>query len=144
MFWAPIRGIETDFDYIFDAVASGKKCSVTNDCKKYSFAYISDVFKAIIHSFVDIEGGKCFNVASQNAVASAGMLATILNDIYNAQIEITSDSNDKTDFCAMNSNKITEYGCFPSITLETALELCVISRMRNKKRQGFRTHTTAD
>ena len=68
-------GIETDFDYIFDAVASGKKCSVTNDCKKYSFAYISDVFKAIIHSFVDIEGGKCFNVASQNAVASAGMLA---------------------------------------------------------------------
>lgn len=126
-------GIETDFDYIFDAVASGKKCSVTNDCKKYSFAYISDVFKAIIHSFVDIEGGKCFNVASQNAVASAGMLATILNDIYNAQIEITSDSDGNTDFCAMNSNKITEYGCSPSITLETSLELCVISRMRNKK-----------
>lgn len=121
-------GIECFLDEVFDSVASNSPCNVFNSLKEYSFIYISDVFKAIFYAITQIESNQTFNVAGKSSKASTGMISAILHDIYGDRVKINLSESRDIDYCAINANKIEEYGCSPIINLETALELCVMSK----------------
>lgn len=120
--------LKTELDELFDCVANGKKCSLINSFMKYSFVYISDVFRAIVYLLTVLDFGT-YNVAGVNSTASTGMISAVLHDVYGEKADILLDKNTDFDGCAINANKISEHGCAPVISLETALELCVMSKM---------------
>lgn len=124
--------LASELDEVFDCVANGKKCSLINSYKKYSFVYISDVFKAIFYSLTELENG-VYNVSGVNSTASTGMISAILHDVYGEKADLTLEKNGDFDGCAINANKISEHGCAPIISLETALELCVMSKMPDNR-----------
>lgn len=115
-------------DEVFDSVASNNPCNILNSLKEYSFVYISDVFKAIFYAITQIESNQTFNVAGKSSKASTGMISAILHDVYGDRVKINLSESRDIDYCAINANKIEEYGCSPVIDLETALELCVMSK----------------
>lgn len=120
--------LTTELDNVFDSVAKGTKCKIVNSCKQYSFVYLSDVFKSILYSIIVLDSG-VYNVSGKTSTASTGMISAILHDVYGENADIALDKNGDFVGCAINANKISEHGCSPVINLETALELCVISRM---------------
>lgn len=120
--------LETELDGVFEGVANDRKCSLVNSYKKYSFVYISDVFRAIVYSLTVLDCD-IYNVSGQKSTASTGMISAILHDIYGEKADIELTENDDFYGCAINANKISEHGCAPVINLETALELCVMSKM---------------
>lgn len=126
-------GLETELDFAFEKIASKEKCVIFSSKKKYSFVYISDVFKAIVYSFTTLQPDSTYNVAGINSTVSTTMLQAVLNDIYADETEILLDGTNELCGCALNSNKISTYGCTPSVNLETALELCIMSKMKNNK-----------
>lgn len=126
-------GINTFIDKLLSDVAAGRETQIFNSFKKYSFVYISDVFRAIIYALTTIEPNQTYNVGGINSTASTGMLAAVLHDVYGEQAKINISDNKDIDYCAINSNKIDEHGCKPMINLETALELCVMSNMSDNK-----------
>lgn len=126
-------GIENALDEIFDCVANGKKCSLENSLNKYTFVYISDVFRAIVYALTTLENNSTYNVSGINSTASTGMVSAILHDVYGQNSDISLDSDLHLSGCAINANKISEHGCNPAISLETALELCVMSHMKDNK-----------
>lgn len=115
-------------DEVFDSVASNSPCNIFNSLREYSFVYISDVFKAIFYAITQIESNQTFNVAGKSSKASTGMISAILHDVYGDRVKINLSESRDIDYCAINANKIEEYGCSPVIDLETALELCVMSK----------------
>lgn len=121
-------GIKSFLDEVFDSVANSKPCKLFNSLKEYSYIYISDVFKAIFYALTQIEANQTFNIAGKDSKASTGMISAILHDVYGNRAKISLNENDDVDYCAINANKIEEYGCVPVINLETALELCVMSK----------------
>lgn len=120
--------LTTELDNVFDSVAKGTKCKIVNSCKQYSFVYLSDVFKSILYSLIVLDSG-VYNVSGKTSTASTGMISAILHDVYGENADIALDKNGDFVGCAINANKIFEHGCSPVINLETALELCVMSRM---------------
>lgn len=120
--------LSTMLDKTLECVANGKKCSLINSFKKYSFVYISDIFRAIVYSLTTLESG-VYNVAGIDSTVSTGMISAILHDVYGNMADISLSESGDFDGCAINANKICEHGCEPVITLETALELCVMSKM---------------
>lgn len=120
--------LSTELDEIFDCVANGRKCSLVNSIKKYSFVYLSDVFKAIVYSLTSLDCD-VYNVCGEKSTASTGMISAILHDVYGENADISLDKSGDFEGCAINANKISENGCVPVINLETALELCVMSKM---------------
>lgn len=126
--------LKSGLENVFDSVAKGVPCSLEKSGRKLSFVYISDVFKAIIYSLFVIDKG-VYNVSGVNSLASTDMISAILTDVYEDKADITLVKSENPDFggCAINSNKIIEYGCSPSMSLETALELCVMSKMSDNK-----------
>lgn len=126
-------GIKTELDFVFDNIAKIEKCVLFSSHKKYSFVYISDVFRAIVYSLTTIKTNTTYNVSGVNSTVSTGMLQAILNDIYGTTTAIELNGTGELNGCAINSNKIATYGCAPAVNLETALELCIMSRMKNNK-----------
>lgn len=120
--------LTTELDNVFDSVVKGTKCEIVNSCKQYSFVYLTDVFKAILYSLIVLDSG-VYNVSGKTSTASTGMISAILHDVYGENADIKLDKNGDFVGCAINANKISEHGCSPDINLETALELCVMSRM---------------
>lgn len=123
--------LESFLDEVFESVANGKECTLINSCKKYSFVYISDVFRAVVYSLTTLDCNQTYNVAGANSTASTGMISAILHDVYGKSVEIKLDKKGEINACAINANKIDTYGCAPIINLETALELCVMSKMKD-------------
>lgn len=123
--------LESFLDEVFESVANGKECTIINSCKKYSFVYISDVFRAVVYSLTTLDCNQTYNVAGANSTASTGMISAILHDVYGKSVEIKLDKKGEINACAINANKIDTYGCAPIINLETALELCVMSKMKD-------------
>lgn len=126
-------GIESGLDKVFEAVANSEKCSLINSDKKFSFVYISDVFRAVIYALNTLDTDTIYNVAGVDSIASTEMISAILHGVYSENVEISLDKKGELNGCAMNSNKISEHGCSPVINLETALELCVMSYMKDNK-----------
>ena len=125
--------LETFLDDVFECVASGKKCSLINSDKKYSFVYISDVFRAIVYSLTTLDSNQIYNVTGVESTASTGMISAILHDVYGKNADIRLDKKGEVNACAISANKLDTYGCTPVINLETALELCVMSKMKDNK-----------
>ena len=124
--------LETSLDEVFSCVASGEKCSLVNSLKKYSFVYLSDVFRAIVYSLVTLDCG-VYNVSGISSTASTAMVSAILHDVYGEKADISLENGKEPEGCALNANKIAEHGCAPVISLETALELCVMSKLPDNK-----------
>ena len=135
-------GIDSFMDEVFQAVASGKKIELFQSDRKYSFVYITDVFRAIVFSMTTLEKNQVYNVTGVNATVSTGMAAALLHDIYDKQAAITLGEHQEINACAISASKIDTCGCPAAIKLETAFELCVMSCMPDAK--GMRLPNTHD
>ncbi len=124
-------GLKTPFDGLFEAVANGREYTLFNSDRKYSFVYISDVFRAIIYSLTALKSDEAYNVTGIGSTVSTGMLAAVLHDIYPETARITLGEKGELNACAILGSKIENNGCAPALRLETALELCVMSYMEN-------------
>lgn len=124
-------GLKTPFDGLFAAVANGREYTLFNSDRKYSFVYISDVFRAIIYSLTALKSDEVYNVTGIGSTVSTGMLAAVLHDIYPETARITLGEKGELNACAILGSKIENNGCAPALRLETALELCVMSYMEN-------------
>lgn len=125
--------LTTFLDDAFARIANSENCSLINSSRKISFVYISDVFRAIVYALTTLETDTTYNVAGVDSTASSAMISAVLNDIYGECAEIRIGEKKRLNFCAVNANKIAAYGCEPKINLETALELCVMSKMSDNK-----------
>lgn len=125
-------GIESFLDNTLKSVANGEECKLFNSGKKYSFVYITDVFRAIVYSVNTLESNQVYNVTGINSTASTAMIAAILHDVYGADAKIHLTDISEINACAISSSKIDACGCPAAIKLETALELCVMSYMKDK------------
>ena len=125
--------LQTEFDNVFASIANKESCTLINSDNKYSFVYITDVFRAIIYALNTLETNTTYNVTGINSTASTGTVAAMLHDIYGNRADITLKGKGELRACAINANKISFSGCKPQINFETALELCVMSRMTNDR-----------
>lgn len=125
--------LKTELDNIFSMIAEKKNCTVINSKIRYSFVYISDVFRAIVYALTTLETNTVYNVTGLNSTASTASVAAILQEIYGSRSDISIDGNGTLNGCAINANKISSYGCEPQINFATALELCVMSKMSTDK-----------
>ncbi len=121
-------GLKTFLDDALKAVAQGKPCTLTNG-KKYSFVYITDVFRAIVYALFELPVNTTYNITGLNGTASAGTIAAILHDVYHEKAQINLVDGDDENACAISGGKAEAHGFTPAIKLETALELCVMSYM---------------
>ncbi len=126
-------GIETELDEVFEKVATGERVTLVNSERKYSFVYINDVFRAIVYALNTLKSNTVYNVSGVNSTASTGAISALLHDVYGKQADIELSGNGDFRGCAINANKIAVNGCVPQMKLETAFELCVMSRMRDNK-----------
>ena len=121
-------GINTFIDGALDAVANGKEFELINTDRKYSFVYITDVFRAIVYSINKLDSG-VYNITGIDSTASTAAIAAILRDVYGEKCRLTLTDGVEPNCCAISQSKITTFGCPAAIKLETALELCVMSYM---------------
>ncbi len=121
-------GINTFIDGALEAVANGKDFELINTDRKYSFVYITDVFRAIVYSINKLDSG-VYNVTGIDSTASTAAIAAILRDVYGEKCRLTLTDGVEPNCCAISQSKITTFGCPAAIKLETALELCVMSYM---------------
>ncbi len=126
-------GIKTPFDETFEHIAKKEKCSIKRSHKKYSFVYISDVFRAIVYALTTLDSDNVYNVAGVGSTVSTTAIMSALSDIYGDKSEINVEGVAELNACALNNGKIIAYGCEPKISLEVALEMCVISRKIDNK-----------
>lgn len=127
-------GLTTPFDGLFEAVAAGKPYTLENSENKYSFVYLTDVFRAVINVMNGMERDTVYNVTGVNATVSTGTLAAMLHDIYGERAKITlTGETAPLNACAVSAGKIARSGCAPALNLETAVELMVMSYMPDTK-----------
>lgn len=119
--------IYNGLENVFEAVANGKNCELSNSNKKISFTYISDVFRAIIYGLTTLDTNTTYNVTSIDSTVSTSMLTALLKDIFENKCNITFSDNNSLFGCAINANKIICNGCAPKTDIKTALTLCVLS-----------------
>lgn len=121
--------IKTPLDDLFDAVANCKPYNLVNSKNKYSFAYISDISKAVIYSLFKLKDNQVYNVVSKDATVSTSMIMAMLHDIYGDEAKINLvDGEEPFRGSPINANKIEFYGCEPKIPISTALQLSILSR----------------
>lgn len=125
--------LASPLDEAFSKIANNEDCAVPEFSGKRSFVYISDVFRAIIYAFTSLESGNIYNVTGINSTVSSAMISAVLKDIYGDTVSIKIGRKKNIDGCPINSNKIADCGCEPKINLETAFEMCVMSKMNNSK-----------
>ena len=135
-------GIKTFLDDTLRAVAQGKKNTLFRSDRKYSFVYITDVFRAIVYSVTTLESNQIYNIAGINSTLSTASVAAILHDVYGNSARITLTENEEKGFCPIAAGKSETYGFNAAINIETALELCVMSCMTEKS--GMRLPNTHD
>ena len=122
-------GLSSFIDGALKAVAEGKEYTLTNS-QKYTFVYITDVFRAIVYSLCgELNDNGTYNAAGINGTASAGTVAAILHDVYGEKAKLVLTDGETERDCAIANGKIINDGCAPAIKLDTALELCVMSYM---------------
>ena len=125
-------GLVTFLDSTLKAVASGEACTLAHS-KKYSFVYITDVFRAVIFALSESEGDQTYNVSGLNCTVSTDSVAAVLHDVYGEKAKITLVDGKDENACAISAGKLEAHGFVPAIKLETALELCVMSYMADTK-----------
>ena len=134
-------GLPTHLDNALQAVANGEAASLVNG-KRLSYVYLTDVLRAVVcvlgGSLTDNE---TYNVTGKNCTVSAGMIAAVLHDVYGDKARLTLTDGADENACALSGGKMINGGCAPAIGLDTALELCVMSYMKDTSRlQRPNTH----
>lgn len=124
-------GFVTPFDGVFNAVAHGKETTLFQSNHKYSFVYLTDVFRAIVYAMTTLKADEVYNVCSVNATVSTATMAAILHDVYGEQAKIRLTDGAEINACPLSTGKIETFGCSAAVKLETALELCVMSYMEH-------------
>lgn len=125
-------GIRTVLDDAFIALAENRACLISPSHKKYSFISIHDVLGAVVFAMTRLKSGNVYNICGENSTVSISSAAAILNGIYGSECKIDWKNYKETDGCAINCDKIKSQGFEPQISLETALEICVMSYMKNR------------
>ena len=127
-------GLPTHLDNALQAVANGEAASLVNG-KRLSYVYLTDVLRAVVcvlgGSLTDNE---TYNVTGKNCTVSAGMIAAVLHDVYGDKARLTLTDGADENACALSGGKMINGGCAPAIGLDTALELCVMSYMKDTSR----------
>ncbi len=122
-------GIKSFIDGALRAVACGERYELVKTDKKYSFVYITDVFRAIVYAVNNLQENNVYNVTGVDSTVSTASLAAMLSDVYGEKSKLVLTNGSEPNCCAISPSKITTFGCPPAIKLETALELCVMSYM---------------
>jgi lipopolysaccharide cholinephosphotransferase len=86
-----------------------------------------------VFALTSLKANEVYNVAGEKSTCSLTMIGAMLNDVYGDQTEIIFEKQAELDSCAINASKIDFNGCEPKINMETALELCVISRAKENQ-----------
>ena len=121
----PCSGVYNGLDDVFKAVGEGKPAEIYSTPNKISFIYLSDLFNAI--TFVNEKNLKgIYNVAGDDCTASTGMVSAMLHDLMD-DVNITPVNEGSFQGCQLNCEKIKFQGFRTTISLQTALELCVLS-----------------
>ena len=127
-------GLPTHLDKVLQAVANGEAAALVNG-KRLSYVYLTDVLRAVVcvlgGSLTDNE---TYNVTGKNCTVSAGMIAAVLHDVYGDKARLTLTDGADENACALSGGKMINGGCAPAIGLDTALELCVMSYMKDTSR----------
>lgn len=124
-------GLRTFLDDALQAVANGEPYTLPASDRRYSFVYLTDVFRAIVYALTTLERGQTYNVTGAESTVSVGMIAAVLCDVYGDKAKLTLGDTCDYPYCAVSNGKIFTYGCPPAMNLTTALELCVMSRMHD-------------
>ena len=135
-------GLESFLEPVFKAVAQGDEVELFNSKQKYSFVYLTDVFRAIIYSMTAIDKNQIYNVAGINSTVSTATIAAVLHDVYGSSAKISLTDGEELNYSPVSTGKIETYGCSAALKLETALELCVMSHM--KTTEGMQLPNTHD
>lgn len=127
-------GLSTHLDRALQAVANGEPAALVNG-KRISYVYLTDVFRAVVYALGgSLKDNQTYNVTGKGCTVSAGMLAAVLHDVYGDKAQLTLTDGGDENACAISGGKIIDGGCAPAIGLDTALELCVMSYMRDTSR----------
>ena len=126
-------GVYNGLDDVFKCVAENKEIQYCSTENKVSFIYLSDLFRGIIFALnKDLQG--IYNIAGKKS-ASTNMVIAIISDLF----DDVKFKNTKGDFkgSEINCEKLEMAGFTPKISLETALELSVLSYKTNDKNMKF-------
>lgn len=125
--------LHTLLDDVFRAVAAGVPSELANG-KKLSYVYLTDVFRVIVFALNgSIRSNQTYHVTGKDCTVSTGMIVAVLHDIYGNRAHITLTEGTDENACALSNGKIINEGCPPAVSLETVLELCVMSYMEDTK-----------
>lgn len=124
-------GIETPLDNALKKLADNKECLINPSRKKFSFISIHDVLNAVVYAMTELTDNNVYNICGDNSTVSISSLAAILNGIYGNKCKINWNEYKEVSGCAINCDKIKSQGFEFQINLEIALELCVMSYMKN-------------
>lgn len=122
-------GLSSLLDGAIQAFAEGKEGSLPHIDRKLSYVYINDVFRAIVYAAVKLKTDEVYNVTGADSTASCAMISAILRDVYSDRAKLTEVEAADSPYCAISSSKISTFGCPPAMDLQTALVLCVMSKM---------------
>lgn len=125
-------GINTVLDNSFECLANGSDCLIKPSQKKYSFISIHDVLNAVVFAMTSLKSKNIYNICGDNSTVSISAIAAMLNVIYGDKCKILWGEYKEIDGCAINCDKIKSQGFEFQISLETALELCVMSYMKSQ------------
>ena len=127
-------GLPTHLDNALHAVANGEAASLVNG-KRLSYVYLTDVLRAVVYALGgSLTDNQTYNVTGKNCTVSAGMIAAVLHDVYGDKARLTLTDGADENACALSGGKMINGGCAPAIGLDTALELCVMSHMKDTSR----------
>ena len=127
-------GLPTHLDNALQAVANGEAAALVNG-KRLSYVYLTDVLRAVVYALGgSLTDNQTYNVTGKNCTVSAGMIAAVLHDVYGDKARLTLTDGADENACALSGGKMINGGCAPAIGLDTALELCVMSYMKDTSR----------
>lgn len=127
-------GLPTHLDTALQAVANGEAAALVNG-KRLSYVYLTDVLRAVVYALGgSLTDNQTYNVTGKNCTVSAGMIAAVLHDVYGDKARLTLTDGADENACALSGGKMINGGCAPAIGLDTALELCVMSYMKDTSR----------
>ena len=127
-------GLPTHLDNALQAVANGETAALVNG-KRLSYVYLTDVLRAVVYALGgSLTDNQTYNVTGKNCTVSAGMIAAVLHDVYGDKARLTLTDGADENACALSGGKMINGGCAPAIGLDTALELCVMSYMKDTSR----------
>ena len=127
-------GLPTHLDNALQAVANGETAALVNG-KRLSYVYLTDVLRAVVYALGgSLTDNQTYNVTGKNCTVSAGMIAAVLHDVYGDKARLTLTDGADENACALSGGKMINGGCAPAIGLDAALELCVMSHMKDTSR----------